>query len=61
MEGLPAVAQTAPESDSDSGMGSPAEEVVTETANNREELQGEVTQQWMIIQPEWWGRAPLAV
>lgn len=55
------MAQTAPESDSDSGMGSPAEEVVTETANNREELQGEVTQQWMIIQPEWWGRAPLAV
>nr|XP_046274342.1 claspin [Scatophagus argus] len=37
-EGLPAVAQTAAESDSDSGMGSPAEEMVTETANNREEL-----------------------
>ncbi|GLD59305.1 claspin [Lates japonicus] len=37
-EGLPAVAQTAAESDSDSGVGSPAEEVVTETANKREEL-----------------------
>ncbi|XP_041811283.1 claspin [Chelmon rostratus] len=37
-EGLPAVAQTATESDSDSGMGSPAEEMVTETANNKEEL-----------------------
>lgn len=43
-EGLPAVTQTARESDSDSGMGSPAEEMVTETtANNTEELQGEVT------------------
>lgn len=42
-EGLPAVAQTAPESDSDSGMGSPAEEMVTETVNNREELQGDET------------------
>lgn len=41
-EGLPAVAQTAPESDLDSGMGSPAEEMVTEMmTNNREELQGE--------------------
>lgn len=53
------MAQTAPESDSDSGMGSPAEEMVTETANNREELQGEVTQQWMIIQPESGGAEPL--
>lgn len=42
-EGLPAVAQTAPESDSDSGMGSPAEEIVTETVNNREELRGDET------------------
>lgn len=52
------MAQTAPESDSDSGMGSPAEEMVTETADNREELQGEVTQQ-MIIQPESGGAEPL--
>ncbi|XP_034401339.1 claspin [Cyclopterus lumpus] len=37
-EGLPTVAQTATESDSDSGMGSPAEEMATETANKREEL-----------------------
>ncbi|XP_042363150.1 claspin isoform X2 [Plectropomus leopardus] len=37
-EGLPAVAQTATESDSDSGMGSPAEELVMETANKRDEL-----------------------
>lgn len=37
--------QTAEESDSDSGMGSPAEEMVTVTANNGEELPGEVTQQ----------------
>nr|XP_033492141.1 claspin isoform X2 [Epinephelus lanceolatus] len=37
-EGLPAVVQTTTESDSDSGMGSPAEEMVTETANKREEL-----------------------
>ncbi|XP_078124040.1 claspin isoform X1 [Sander vitreus] len=37
-EGLLAVAQTATESDSDSGMGSPAEEMVIETANKREEL-----------------------
>lgn len=44
-EGLPAVAQTAAESDSDSGMGSPAEEMVTETINNREELPGEVIEQ----------------
>ncbi|XP_042292110.1 claspin [Thunnus maccoyii] len=36
-EGLPAVAQTATESDSDSGMGSPAEEMVAETTNNRDE------------------------
>lgn len=46
------MAQTATESDSDSGMGSPAEEMVIETANKREELPGEVTQQCMIIQPE---------
>ncbi len=45
MEGLPAVAQTAAESDSDSGVGSPAEEMVTETVNNKEEPPGEVTQQ----------------
>ncbi|KAM6903716.1 claspin isoform 2-T2 [Lycodopsis pacificus] len=38
VERLPAVAQTAKESDSDSGMGSPAEEMVTETPNKREEL-----------------------
>ncbi|XP_070778119.1 claspin [Enoplosus armatus] len=37
-EALPAVAQTVTESDSDSGMGSPEEEMVTETANNKEEL-----------------------
>nr|XP_020453159.1 claspin-like [Monopterus albus] len=37
-DGLPGVAQTATESDSDSGMGSPAEEVATEKNNNREEL-----------------------
>ncbi|KAM6974195.1 claspin [Tautogolabrus adspersus] len=37
-EGLPAVAQTAAESDSDSGMGSPEEEMVTDTTNKREEL-----------------------
>ncbi|KAM9839022.1 claspin [Aulostomus maculatus] len=36
-EELPAVARTAPESDSDSGMGSPAEEMVPEVANNRDE------------------------
>ncbi|KAM7373445.1 hypothetical protein PAMP_008295 [Pampus punctatissimus] len=36
-EGLPAAAQTATESDSDSGMGSPAEEMVSETTNNRDE------------------------
>ncbi|XP_059205125.1 claspin isoform X2 [Centropristis striata] len=35
-EGLPAVAQTVTESDSDSGMGSPAEEMVTEMVNKRE-------------------------
>ncbi|TNM93031.1 hypothetical protein fugu_018433 [Takifugu bimaculatus] len=36
----PSGAQTAPESDSDSGMGSPAEELLTETtANNKEEQQ----------------------
>ncbi|XP_071356864.1 claspin isoform X2 [Trachinotus anak] len=35
---LPAVAQTAAESDSDSGVGSPAEEMVPETTNKREEL-----------------------
>ncbi|KAK9526594.1 hypothetical protein VZT92_015283 [Zoarces viviparus] len=38
VERLPAVAQTATESDSDSGMGSPAEEMVAETANKREKL-----------------------
>ncbi|XP_034560433.1 claspin isoform X2 [Notolabrus celidotus] len=37
-EGLPAVPQTVAESDSDSGMGSPEEEMVTETANKVEEL-----------------------
>ncbi|XP_058475896.1 claspin [Solea solea] len=37
-EELPAVALTAAESDSDSGVGSPVEEMVTETANNKEEL-----------------------
>nr|XP_019959327.1 PREDICTED: claspin [Paralichthys olivaceus] len=37
--GLPAVAQTAAESDSDSGVGSPAEEMVTETINNGEKTQ----------------------
>lgn len=40
---LPSGAQTAPESDSDSGMGSPAEELLTETtANNKEEQQGDL-------------------
>lgn len=40
---LPSGAQTAPESDSDSGMGSPAEEPLTETtANNKEEQQGDL-------------------
>lgn len=48
---LPALAQPATESDSDSGMGSPAEEMVMETANNKEELPGEVTKQYIIIQP----------
>ncbi|KAK5910976.1 hypothetical protein CgunFtcFv8_005190 [Champsocephalus gunnari] len=37
-EGLPAVVPTAPESDSDSGMGSPEEEIVLEAANKRVEL-----------------------
>ncbi|XP_034071045.1 claspin isoform X2 [Gymnodraco acuticeps] len=37
-EGLPAVDPTAPESDSDSGMGSPEEEMVLEAANKRVEL-----------------------
>lgn len=42
-EMLPSGAQTAPESDSDSGMGSPAEEPLTETtANNKEEQQGDL-------------------
>lgn len=45
------MAQTAPESDSDSGMGSPAEELLTET-NKKEELQGEATLQHMVIQPD---------
>lgn len=35
-EGLPVVAQTATESDSDSGVGSPAEEMATDTSNKRE-------------------------
>ncbi|XP_051811870.1 claspin isoform X1 [Acanthochromis polyacanthus] len=35
---IPAVVQTSTESDSDSGMGSPAEEMVTETTTEREEL-----------------------
>lgn len=43
-EVLPAVTQTATESDSDSGMGSPAEEMVTETAKDKEELPGAATQ-----------------
>uniref|UniRef100_A0A8D2ZFM8 Claspin n=1 Tax=Scophthalmus maximus TaxID=52904 RepID=A0A8D2ZFM8_SCOMX len=37
-EGLPAVARTAAESDSDSGVGSPAEEVVSQATNKREKL-----------------------
>ncbi|XP_041868297.1 claspin [Melanotaenia boesemani] len=37
-EALPDVTQTAPESDSDSGMGSPAEEVATETAPKGDDL-----------------------
>ncbi|XP_060949183.1 claspin [Limanda limanda] len=37
--GLPAVARTAAESDSDSGVGSPAEEMVKETINNGEKPQ----------------------
>ncbi|XP_077405410.1 claspin isoform X3 [Vanacampus margaritifer] len=36
-EGLPAVVPTVTESDSDSGMGSPADENVRETTNNRQE------------------------
>lgn len=52
MELLPAAAQATPESDSDSGMGSPADEMDAKAANNTEELQGEITQQYMIIQPE---------
>lgn len=44
--------QTAPASDSDSGMGSPAEELLTETtANKNGELQGEVTFQYMMSHP----------
>ena len=43
---------TAPESDSDSGMGSPEEEMVLEAANKRVELPGKGTQQKMTIQPE---------
>lgn len=43
----------APESDSDSGVGSPAEEPLTETtASKKEELPGEVAFQFSIIQPE---------
>lgn len=53
-EVLPSVGQAAPESDSDSGVGSPAEEQLTETsANKKEELQGEVAFQCSIIQPEF--------
>ncbi|KAK2830613.1 hypothetical protein Q5P01_018544 [Channa striata] len=38
IEGVPVVSQAAAESDSDSGMGSPADEMVAMTSNNREEL-----------------------
>lgn len=39
---LPSEGHTAPESDSDSGMGSPAEELLPETpASKKEELQGD--------------------
>lgn len=44
-ESLPSVAPTETDSDSDSGMGSPAEEIVPETSNNKEEHPGEVAQQ----------------
>lgn len=37
------MAQTTAESDSDSGMGSPAEEMVIETPNTRNEPQGNTT------------------
>lgn len=41
---LPSVGPTGPESDSDSGMGSPPEELLPgTTGNQKEELQGEVT------------------
>lgn len=38
-EVLPALVQSVPESDSDSGMSSPVEEIVTETVDNKEKLQ----------------------
>lgn len=39
-EVLPVVAQTTTESDSDSGMGSPAEEVAANTSNKRDDPPG---------------------
>lgn len=39
-EALPVVAQTATESDSDSGVGSPAEKMTTDTSNKREGRSG---------------------
>lgn len=52
-ERLPSGARTAPESDSDSGMGSPAEELLTDTtANNREEQQGDLQSLERMTQPE---------
>lgn len=42
-EVLPPLAQSVPESDSDSGMSSPVEEMVTETVDNGEKLQGDRT------------------
>lgn len=44
-EALPAVAQTTAESDSDSGVGSPAEEAITEMTEKKGDLPGKVTQQ----------------
>lgn len=43
-EVLPPLAQSVPESDSDSGMSSPVEEMVTETVDNGEKLQGDQQQ-----------------
>ena len=44
--------QTGLESDSDSGMGSPAQELLTETtATKKEELNGEGTLQYTMIKP----------